>query len=227
MTTMDEPKNAIDRFNEMLAEPGFEDVLNERQKSEADEMERQRVAAMGTLRRKRWLDIPKVYREEFVPGKSRMPPDVVKYAREWIPVKNCRGIGLSGETGLGKTRLLVRVLHRIQCSYVFIPMTKFSKAVRKQYDDELKTAHDAEEVLEAALSAKVLMFDDLGKESATAAVCEAVYDVVEDRVSRRAPILWTTELNGDELRTHYQMRGPAIVRRLTEFSWSPTRTSPK
>lgn len=184
------------------------------------EQKRKKAEAAAAKRIERWLQIPKIYREPFEPAKSPIPPDVFAEVRRWTP-ESGRGIGLLGASGMGKTRLLVRLLHRLECTWLFVPATRYAAAVREQYDHDHFTANRAFELLRDCRTVQVLLLDDIGQESPTEAVSEAMFDLIEYRTARKKAVLWTGNFTADELRTRHKTRGAAIVRRLQEFTWSP------
>lgn len=181
--------------------------------------EKERLAKEAEIAKRRVLDIPSIYRVEFEPKKSQLPKHVIAAVREWMP--SCgKGLGLTGTTGLGKTRLLVRVLMRLKCSWLFLPSTKFAKCLTEQYE-HWPVGSEALAKLKTAKRCDVLLLDDVGQENATQNASSALYDLIEYRTSEGKPILWTCNLSGEELANQHKTRGPALVRRLREFSIMP------
>ncbi len=201
-----------------------QDAFWKRREAEIAEMEKQEreehEAEVKALRESRWRAIPATYREEFNPKLSKLPDGVIATVKAWQP--SATGIGLMGNTGLGKTRLIVRgILSRLDCTWIFLPATEYASAVREQWSDDWGVAKAASEKLAAAKACRVLCLDDIGQESPSEAVSEAFASLIEHRTSRKKPILWTSNLGADALALRHKTRGAALVRRLKEFSLVP------
>lgn len=194
----------------------------ERQQAAADAAERSRKErARATQRAERLASIPARYHEPFQKGLSKVDPAIIKHCKQWDPA-TCggQGIGLLGASGMGKTRLLCRILFRISCSWLYLPAYQFSDAVAEQWEDG-GVGMRADQLLKSAHRVKVLFLDDLGDEKHTDSVSSALKGLIEHRSSRKLPTLWTSNLDDEQLAAKHGERGPAIVRRLAEFSWMP------
>jgi hypothetical protein len=134
----------------------------------------------------------------------------------WEP--NPKGIGLSGESGAGKTRLMFLLLHRLHFSGVrcrAITAKRFENWCHRMFDKD----DDARINIKSAHHIPVLFIDDIGKEKYTERVESEFYDLIEHRTSHLLPILWTANATGSQLeRMMGEDRGVPIVRRLREFS---------
>lgn len=193
----------------------------ERRAIEAEEEERKEAERRrARLAEKRLSEIPQRYREEFDPKLSKLPKAVIDYCRGWQPITG-QGIGLTGSTGLGKTRLLCRVLMRLKCSWMYLPAGKLSQHVSNQWKDSFSIAGEAERALIASRRVRVLFLDDIGDEKNTESVTAELKELVEWRTSHELPILWTSNLTEAQMRDKHGERGAAIVRRLAEFTWTP------
>ncbi|PYK25547.1 MAG: hypothetical protein DME52_08290, partial [Verrucomicrobia bacterium] len=74
-------------------------------------------------------------------------------------------------------------------------------------------------LLRSAASAELLFIDDIGKERLTESAELKLYSLMEERTANAKPILWTSNFVGADLRKIMSdNRGPAITRRLAEFS---------
>lgn len=185
-----------------------------------EQKKREKQIALAQIRERRWSAIPAEYREDFDPKRSKMPKAVIKHTKGWTPDLG-PGMGLMGLSGMGKTRLLVRVLHRLECSWLFLPSVAFADAVRDSFHHDYGVANRAEEVYDAAKQVRVLLLDDIGLESPTEFVGEQMMSIIEARVMAKRPILWTSNLTPDQLEKRHKHRGAALVRRLLEYSWTP------
>ncbi len=133
-----------------------------------------------------------------------------------------KGIGLRGPTGGCKTRtmfLLLRKLHYQGVEVRWIRAIELSRASSEIFDCDDAVRNRAREVLKNAVRAEVLFIDDLGKERFTDRTELELYNLIETRISFLRPILWTSNAAGNDLlELMSQNRGPAIIRRLAEFS---------
>ncbi len=165
----------------------------------------------------RWQAIPAIYRELFDPKKSRVSRDAIQHCRAWTPDAGL-GIGLTGTTGLGKTRLICSVLRRFRNthSWIYLPAFEMSNLVANQWNDDDWTAMDAVRRLNRSKRADILVLDDLGDEKSTEASTTFLKELVEHRMSHKLPILWTSNLHRDVLSAKHGVQGAAVVRRLLE-----------
>lgn len=218
---MDLKNQDLGPVNALLDDDAFWVAQEARIKQAEEQEQREKDAERQERQRQRIAEIPAIYRTEFDPKLSSLDRETILLAREWSPERG-KGLGLIGTTGLGKTRLLVRVLMRLQnCSWLYMPAAKFAKNVRAQYDEDWGVSNPAFTALRYAHRVRVLLLDDIGQESPTEAVSEALFELVEDRTSRSLPILWTCNLSGPQLAQRHKTRGAALVRRLIEFSDMP------
>jgi DNA replication protein DnaC len=206
--------------NALLDNDAFWEKQEQLLELERKQKEDERKAEFAKIRDQRWKAVPAEYRVEFDPKRASMPADTVRFCRNW-DADSAQGIGLIGDSGAGKTRLLVAILRKLEVPWLFLPATRFADAVRKQYDDDFGIANRAYETLRDARHVRVLLLDDMGMENATNAVTEELAGLIEHRVHRRLPILWSSNRSAIDLAAHYGARGKAIVRRLAEFSWTP------
>lgn len=169
--------------------------------------------------KKQLLQIPDEYRKEFDPAKSRMNIEAIRYCKSWIPELGT-GIGLTGTTGLGKTRLACAILRRLNTthSWIYLPAFKMSNYVARQWDDNNQIAMDAETQLKRALRCDVLVLDDLGDERCTEASTSFLKELVEIRTSMTLPIIWTSNMTKEDLARRHGVQGAAVVRRLVDYS---------
>lgn len=146
--------------------------------------------------------------EQLAYRRRRIPPDYadndlsrfpVEWAQvlAWRPGKRGLGLGLIGPTGRCKTRMIFELLMYLRDGGVFWRyLTSFAlgRAIQNQWQDD-----ESKRVLKAARQCKILFLDDIGKQKFTAAVEEEFFDVIEERKSWRRPIIFTSNLLGDEL----------------------------
>lgn len=200
----------------------FWQEIEQRQAAIQAEEHREKEAATARLKAERLAAIPARYHEPFKASLSKVDRKALDHCINWHP-DTCQGqgIGLFGSSGLGKTRLLCRLLFRLECSWLYLPAYQFSEAVTNQFSDQYSVAGDAVRALRAAHRVRVLFLDDIGDEKHTDSVSSALKGLIEHRTSRKLPTLWTSNLSDEQIAAKHGERGPAIVRRLAEFSWTP------
>lgn len=189
---------------------------------DAEEQRRARVNA--------WLAMcPPDYRSTSWQSHPELSPVCRRLAKEWkLPGKeagNCRGLLITGPTGLGKTRAMFEILQRLHfggvpCMTVeavdYGAQAMMSTNTRASWVEQ-RAAHD---YLHRAKTVRVLFFDDLGKDGGTGmpGFARSFHDLLEHRKAWHLPTLITTERVGDELAillgTNY---ADGIVRRLREM----------
>ena len=163
-----------------------------------------------------WSKIcPPLYRKTDI-ARLKIRREIVEEIMAWEP--NPRGIGLSGESGTGKTRLMFLLLRRLNSERRRILATsgkRFEFWCHRMFDKE----DDAQKQIDAARGVAILFIDDVGKEKYTERVESEFYDLVEHRIANLMPILWTTNATGEQLeRMLGPDRGAPIIRRLREFT---------
>ncbi len=193
------PKNCADCSPVVMAEQVISESEKEAAQIESD-----------------WMNLcPPLYRDSDaakLPLAASIIPEVLAWTRQ------PQGIGLAGNSGAGKTRLMFMLLRKLHFSGVrckAITAKRFEKWCHRMFDKD----DDARINIQAAHTIPVLFIDDIGKEKYTERVESEFYDLVEHRTSHLLPILWTANATGEQLA---QMmgndRGVPIVRRLREFS---------
>lgn len=186
--------------------------------SEAAEKKRQEDQH-AQYRKSQWERIcPPIYQET---DPARINPKCLKAAMEWS-LEHADGLGFIGGTGAGKTRAAFIALKRAfdaNQSCAAVSHNAFSCVVISAFsgtDEERQTARNK---LTTFQQCEVLLLDDLGKPPTTERVDAELEELVEIRTSHNRPILWTS--NGSSAWLIKRMgadRGPALVRRLSEFS---------
>ena len=132
-----------------------------------------------------------------------------------------RGIGLWGESGLRKTRMLTLVL---RACYLAGHRVAFAPAIRLGGAFQIMFAkgsdgEEARALIRSAHRCEVLLLDDLGKEPMTVHVGAKFYELIEERTAHRKPILWSANMTGDELAGRMDPdQGDKIVRRLLDYT---------
>lgn len=202
-----------------------------------------RHLAQQKVRNDQWRQLcPPLYRDTDLshPG---LCPHLVQLVRTWPQGAGQGSEGgpslmLTGTTGRGKTRLAFALLRRVhetgRSVYALHAgdawdqgphhIQGLSSAARLQYSDDPATAQSARQCLRRARTCRLLLLDDLGKERATPsggllseAVSEALFSLIEHRLTRRLPMILTTNASATALETRLGPdRGLPLMRRLME-----------
>lgn len=125
-----------------------------------------------------------------------------------------RSLLFTGATGLGKTYLstaLAKALLEKGKSVIYISAPEFARRV------ESARFHDEEGMLEDFFEADMLILDDLGAEGRTAYTIATLTDLMDRRIRCRKPMLFSTNLNLEQLQKAYDER--VISRMLGHFTY--------
>jgi DNA replication protein DnaC len=122
---------------------------------------------------------------------------LIRFLEHW---DGQQGLILGGRTGVGKTHLGVALLIEMirkdrDGLYWNVPHELAS--IKRAWDHRRRGEHDdrdAEDALESALEAPVLLLDDLGAETPSDWANEQIYDLVNTRWERLAPTIITSNL---------------------------------
>lgn len=118
--------------------------------------------------------------------------------------KEGKGILFYGETGTGKTHAAITIANEIlfsdkldQVSRYSVLLTSVAELVDLPRTDEEKRQLGI--LLERIRSCSLVVFDDLGAERTSSYAQEQVYKVIEERYSRKLPMIVTTNRSLEEL----------------------------
>lgn len=186
---------------------------------EHKDKERAHTAFLNQQHEERWNAIcPKLYRgtNPELPGLSAACVDAV---RRW-DYRSGVGMGFTGESGTGKTRLMFLALRKgfdqgLACR--FMTHNQFSKLVIDAFSGEMKA--EQRKQLDFLGKVQLLFLDDLGKAPSTERTDAELEELIEIRGANMIPTLWTANGHGEWLIKRFGPdRGDALVRRLAEFS---------
>jgi len=174
------------------------------------------------LKRKWKALCPALYRATD-PNHPAIDQELLSKIREWDPaIAGIEGIGLHGPTAGCKTRmmfLLLSDLHFRGINVAWVHSIELARASFEQFDSNAEIQKRARNLWKNAAGVKVLLIDDIGKERFTDAAEQNLYWLIERRILACKPTLWTSNASGAVLREFMsESRGPALTRRLAEFS---------
>lgn len=114
----------------------------------------------------------------------------VQFAKNFRKNKRGKGIIISGKAGRGKTHLACAIINYLQPRYstAFAHIPTFLEQTRRGKGN-----------LDIALTADLLVLDDLGSERESDWALEKLLVVVEGRLNRFKPIVYTTNYNLKDL----------------------------
>ena len=125
-----------------------------------------------------------------------------RYAREFTP--NASSLLFTGETGLGKTFLSGCIARAVADGGYSVV---YDTAIHLLADYEAaKFGENTEENRSRTgkyTACDLLIIDDLGTEMVTQFTVSALYSVINDRLMAHKPVILSTNLSPEELRTRY------------------------
>lgn len=143
---------------------------------------------------------------QFVPGKAtaEMHRMAVQYVKEFTDIAASdaenKGLGLMGSVGVGKTHILLGIANALLNRRVPVVMVNTPELIGELYDAQFSRD---EEGLNAKIyklgTARVVIFDDVGKEKITDWVQVQYYRIINQRYARRLPTIFSSNLTMDEI----------------------------
>ena len=126
---------------------------------------------------------------------------VMKVARDYVDkwsdaLSGNTGLVLWGDVGTGKTFFAACIANALVEQNVSVKMTNFSTIL-----NDLFTESDKNKYLNRLNDHSLLIIDDLGIERGTEYALEQVYNVIDTRYKSGKPLIITTNLTLDELKT--------------------------
>lgn len=180
-------------------------------REEREEAERDRVVTRDGHRAA--CRLPKRYRgislDDFEPRTGQNA--ALAAAREWASTKDAGGLMLTGDAGVGKTRLAAAAcwtrLERWPCVYVEVGRTM--QRLGGSFNDDGRR-----EAIRVFSGTSPVVFDDLDKTRDTEFAKEAIFSAIDARYQAEVPILVTTNLLPEQIGEHY---GEGVKSRLIEY----------
>lgn len=133
-----------------------------------------------------------------------------------------QGLILWGDVGTGKSYAAACIANYLLANKIPVVMTSFVKilaAIQKDRDQE-------ERIISKLNRAKLVIFDDLGAERDTSFGIEKVYSVVDERYRKQLPMILTTNLTLDQMKTETDIRFSRIYDRIFETCYPMQFTGP-
>ena len=127
-------------------------------------------------------------------------------------------LGLIGESGRCKTRIISQVVKRIIWeggTILWLNSSRFQWACQNQFNDNAK---EAGMWLKRYQDADYLIFDDIGSLKSTEAVSDNLYALLEHRTAHRLPMLWTSNETIGEMLVGKQLTEKARKRNISRLA---------
>ena len=132
--------------------------------------------------------------------------------------KENQGLILNGPVGTGKSYAAAVIANELLERKVHVVMTSFIKILK-----DVGTFDDSER-LELIKNAKLLIIDDLGAERGTDYAIEKVYDIIDSRYRNGKPVILTTNLSIEQMKSCEDIRYSRIYDRIFEMCY-PVKVS--
>lgn len=126
-----------------------------------------------------------------------------------------QGLLFWGDVGTGKTYLAACVANALLEKGVPVVITSLVKLL-----EIIQSGEDRESDITARMnSAKLVIFDDLGAERSTDYALEKVYNIIDSRYRRKLPMIVTTNLTIEEMKSETDRRYTRIYDRVFEVCY--------
>tara|TARA_R110000772_G_scaffold267931_2_gene393145 strand:+ start:1812 stop:2543 length:732 start_codon:yes stop_codon:yes gene_type:complete len=186
-------------FLELYCGPCGEKVNKQVAEKIAKDFEHDKVESRKAL----WEEqVPDEYRETDLEHPD-FDQSLLVAARKWAAGKYdgqrlC--LGLIGPSGCCKTRVISQLVKKMIWDgqhVLWLNASKFQWACQNQFSKQ--RGPEASETLDRCERGEMLVFDDLGSLKASEVVSDTFYRILEERTSRKRPILWTSNELPDEM----------------------------
>ena len=127
--------------------------------------------------------------------------------------KENQGLILYGSVGTGKSYAAAVIANELLEKKVPVVMTSFIKILK-----DVGTFDDNER-LDLIKNAKLLIIDDLGAERGTDYAIEKVYDIIDSRYRSNKPVILTTNLSIEQMKSCDDIRYTRIYDRIFEMCY--------
>ena len=150
---------------------------------------------------------------EFYEGEERATMErILNYCRNYAQNFSIHSdsILMTGKTGLGKTHLSLAIAGEILksgYSVIYDSSTNILRSIENEHFRE-----HTSDLLDLVMETDLLIIDDLGTEFESRFSHSVIYNIINTRLNRRKPIIISTNLDYETIRSRYDER---IVSRIT------------
>lgn len=128
---------------------------------------------------------------------------------------NNQGLLLYGPVGTGKSYTAACIANELLNNNIGVVMTSFVKILQ----DIAPGGMDEGDYIRKLNSAKLLIIDDLGTERSTDYAFEKVYNILDSRIRSNKPMILTTNLTIDYMKSPHDIRYERIYDRIFEVCY--------
>lgn len=191
----------------------------------SNEVERERRKA------KLRATIPPLYREIAKTKRDEYPTEAWASIQRWEPAEDglarAWGLLVTGETGRFKSTMVCHHVSNIALrtgySVAFLSVPEFETVQRLAWAEPKKSDGDAKfaaaRQIKMARGARILIVDDLGKESATDQIERELHSLISRRLDQLLPTIVTLNASAAAYEARLSPeRASAFMRRLTEYN---------
>jgi DNA replication protein DnaC len=136
------------------------------------------------------------------------------------------GLGLVGKSDAGKSMAVACLLMELRRPFLWWSGTEARQACQDAAKADLRDRGGLRELWEHGMTTTLLVLDDLGQASFTAAWSSGLFDLLETRTNRHRATFWTSQLDPHKLCEKItaqnggdKHQAEAICRRLTQHSF--------
>ncbi len=133
-----------------------------------------------------------------------------------------QGLLFWGDVGTGKSFAAACIANALLQNIVPVIMTSFT-AINKALDSD---SSKMDEIIAQMRAAKLVIFDDLGAERDTDTSIERVYHIIDSRYRMKLPMIITTNLSLDQMKSEDDVRLQRIYDRVFEACFPMQFTGP-
>lgn len=131
------------------------------------------------------------------------------------------GVGFSGSSGGGKTRVAYALLRKAAeqgLKPYSVSASEYRLAAANRHHSDNAIRNESTSILRNSRNCQALLIDDIGKGASTAVGDEALYDLLNERRDNEMLTFWTTNGSGEWLKRRLGPdMGPAILRRMVDL----------
>lgn len=115
------------------------------------------------------------------------------------------GILMVGNTGLGKTHLSLAIANKLLKKGFCVVYSSATELIRKIRNEQFNTNEEGE-TMPLVKSCDLLILDDVGVEKSSDWSISVLYEIINSRQNKRAPMIISTNLDFDVLNVRYEDR---------------------
>lgn len=127
-------------------------------------------------------------------------------------LKECKGLVFYGSVGTGKTFISACIANELLEQGYTASVTNFSRLI-----NQIKSTFQKEEMIDELNLYDLLVIDDYGVEAETDTNTEIIMNIIDARYRAKKPIIVTTNMSSEELKSPTDFRRNRIMSRLYEM----------